>query len=287
MSLPLLGLLAMPGRFAYSGVRCVTCRELRPVYAILISAIAFLAIFGGALAGVWGARYLPPPHLTAETRAAVSVSMAVVGTLAALVLSLMITNASSTFTAKGDAVASLAVEIVKLDRTLRRYGSETGPAREALRTYAQKKVADLSQASFGQIGVSTLELLEVVDDRILALRSNEDRQTHLKGDALGLIHAISDSRWTLVAKSEGAVSSPFLSLLILWLALLFASFGLFAPRNATVMVVLFLSGLAISAGIFMIIELGSATAGLVRISTEPLSEALVELARPTGSPEGT
>ena len=251
------------------------------MYAILISAIAFLAIFGGALGGVWGARYLPPPHLTTETRAAVSVSMAVVGTLAALVLSLMITNASSSFNQKSDVVANLALEVVKLDRALRRYGEETGPARAALQSYAQAKVTGLSGAtSQPDLGVASLALLETLDDRILALKPQDDRQVHLKSDAVELVHDIADSRWALVAKTESAGSSPFLSLLILWLALLFASFGLFAPRNATVVVVLFLSGLAIAGGIFMILELGSATGGLVRISTAPLTAAIAELNSP-------
>jgi hypothetical protein len=131
------------------------------------------------------------------------------------------------------------------------------------------------------LGVSTLQLLERVDDRILALRPGEDRQAHLKGDALGLIHSIADSRWTLVAKTENSVSSPFLGLLIFWLALLFASFGLFAPRNGTVIAVLLLSGLAIAGGIFMILELGSATGGLVRISADTLTAATSELAQPS------
>jgi hypothetical protein len=248
------------------------------VQAALVSLMAFVAIFGGALAGVGLAHRLPEPHLNAETRTAVSVSMAVVGTLAALVLSLMITNANSTFEAKGDAVASLAVEIIKLDRTLRRYGPETGPARQALEAYATTKAQTLSnQADGSSLGVTTLQLLERVDDEILVLHPGDDRQTHLKGDALALIHAIADSRWTLVAKAETAVSSPFLGLLIFWLALLFASFGLFAPRNATVVAVLFLSGIVIAGGIFMILELGSATGGFVRISVEPMRAALAEL----------
>lgn len=248
------------------------------MHAVLVSLVAFLAIFGGAVAGVQLARRLPEPHLNAETRTAVSVSMAVVGTLAALVLSLMITNASSSFNAKGEAVAALAVEIVKLDRTLQRYGTETAAARDALRTYAKAKVQDISEERLGSgLGLATLKLLETVDDRILALRALDDRQTHLRGDALTMIHGMAESRWTLVSKSETAVSSPFLGLLILWLALLFATFGLFAPRNATVIAVLLLSAIAIAGGILMILELGSATGGLIRISVDPLIAAVAEL----------
>ena len=167
---------------------------------------------------------------------------------------------------------------LKLDRTLQRYGTETAAARDALRTYAKAKVQDISEEELGSgLGLATLKLLETVDDRILALRAVDDRQTHLRGDALTMIHGMSRSRWTLVSKSETAVSSPFLGLLILWLALLFATFGLFAPRNATVIAVLLLSAVAIAGGILMILELGSATGGLIRISVDPLIAAVAEL----------
>ena len=252
------------------------------LHALLISLVAFAAIFGGALVGVGVARLLPQSHLAVETRTAVSVSMAVVGTLAALVLSLMITNANSSFNLKENAIGSLAVDIVKLDRTLKRYGPETASARDALQAYAKIKLQELlnNKQSPG-LGVPTLRLLENVDDRILALPPGDDRQSHLKGDALDLVRGVADSRWTLVAKGETTLSSPFLALLIFWLALLFASFGLFAPRNLTVIVVLLLSGIAISGGVFMILELGSATSGLVRISVEPIIMAITELMQPS------
>ena len=51
----------------------------------LIGLIAFVAIFGGALVGIFAARALPEHHLSDETRTAVSVSAAIVGTLSALV----------------------------------------------------------------------------------------------------------------------------------------------------------------------------------------------------------
>jgi hypothetical protein len=64
---------------------------------VTIGLIAFVIIFGGALIGVGAARYLPEQHLNAETRSAVSVSVAIVGTLSALVIGLLISTASHSF----------------------------------------------------------------------------------------------------------------------------------------------------------------------------------------------
>ena len=92
--------------------------------SVLIAGLAFVAIFGGSLAGIWLSTRLPQPHLTSESRTAISVSMAVVGTLSALVLSLLISNASTSFNTRTLATEGLAVDLVKLDHALARYGGE-------------------------------------------------------------------------------------------------------------------------------------------------------------------
>ena len=62
--------------------------------------------------------------------------------------------------------------------------------------------------------------------------------------------------------------------MVFWLAVIFTSFGLFAPYNATVVVTLFLCALSVSGAIFLILELDSPFAGLMQISDAPLRNAL-------------
>jgi hypothetical protein len=73
------------------------------------------------------------------------------------------------------------------------------------------------------------------------------------------------------------VSIPMLVILVSWLAMIFASFGLFAPRNATVVVSLFVSALSVSGAILLILEMYSPFAGLIQISQAPLRGALMHL----------
>ena len=251
--------------------------DIAAMYPLLISLCAFLAIFGGALAGVWLANRLPEPHLTNETRTAVSVSMAVVGPLAALVLSLMITNASTSFSARKGAIENLAVNIIRLDRALMRYGEQSAPVRATLRTYADAKARELSRRSSTGLELQNLRLLESLSDQILAFKIADDRERQIEFQALKLVDAMSEARWLLAKKTDIAVPPAFLVLLIFWLSLLFASFGLFAPKNATVIVILLLCAIAISGGVFMILELGSSTRGLVRPSVEPMNIAISEI----------
>jgi hypothetical protein len=71
-----------------------------------------------------------------------------------------------------------------------------------------------------------------------------------------------------------AVPQPFLLILIFWLSIIFTSFGLLAPRNATAITALFVCALSVAGAIFLILELGQPLAGLIHISSAPMREAL-------------
>ena len=62
-----------------------------------IGFIVLVMVFDSAILGMLICRKLPESHLSDETRSVVTLSMGVVGTLTALVLSLLIATASSTF----------------------------------------------------------------------------------------------------------------------------------------------------------------------------------------------
>jgi hypothetical protein len=84
-------------------------------------------------------------------------------------------------------------------------------------------------------------------------------------------------RWMMFEQAGNFVSIPLLAVLVFWLAIIFASFGLFAPRNATALVTLFVCALSVSAAIFLIMEMYSPFRGLMQISSAPLRNALAHL----------
>jgi len=90
---------------------------------------------------------------------------------------------------------------------------------------------------------------------------------------LGLVQ----TRWLMYEQRVSSVSLPMLIILILWLSIIFISFGLFAPTNATVVVSLLAAALSVSGAIFLIIEMYSPYAGLIQISPAPLRFALAHL----------
>src|SRR3954470_2284652 len=133
---------------------------------LYIGIISFVAIFGGVLIGRFAAHRLPGHHLSAETQSAVTVSVAVIGTLSALVLGLMISAANSSFSARTEEVRELSLQLIRMDRNLRRYGPEAVDTRAKLREWAiaktqqlfpEKSRSDLSSAQ-------TIVMLEAVQD---------------------------------------------------------------------------------------------------------------------------
>ena len=176
------------------------------------------------------------------------------------------------FIARNGQVTALSANILRLDQMLRLYGPEADPAREALRKYAEHKTADLfpesPEAAARIDNQSTYEILQRVETLLLGLHASDQRQQWVVTQALTLASNIGNTRWLLVQENGDRTPKAFLGLVVFWLTLLFASFGLFAPRNWTAAVALMLCALAVSGAVEMIIELEQPFGGLIQISPQ-------------------
>ena len=103
-----------------------------PGLALIVWVLVFAAVLVGLAVGAW----LPDRHRTDESRHVVSVSMAMVGTLTALVLSLLLSNATISFRAQKQLLMLISTDLMRTDRFLRACGPEANDARAALRQYA-------------------------------------------------------------------------------------------------------------------------------------------------------
>jgi hypothetical protein len=65
-----------------------------------------------------------------------------------------------------------------------------------------------------------------------------------------------------------------LAILVSWIAVIFASFGLNAPRNATVVAAFLVCSLAIGGSVFLIIEMDNPFQGMLQIPRAPMANAL-------------
>lgn len=97
----------------------------------LVAFLVFVFVFGGALAGL--AVRVPAQHQDVETRDVVKLVMGLIATIAALVLSLLISSAHSSYETQRSEVQQLGAQIVQLDELFAHYGPEANDARAQLR----------------------------------------------------------------------------------------------------------------------------------------------------------
>ncbi len=86
-----------------------------------------------------------------------------------------------------------------------------------------------------------------------------------------------ETRLLLGEQERGSLSWPFLVVLVFWLAVLFAGFGLFVRFNATVFVALVIGAVSVAGALFLIIEMNQPYSGLMRISDAPIRDVLTQM----------
>ena len=203
--------------------------------------------------------------------------MGLVATTVALELGLLIGSAKSFLDTQNNEIAQLAAKSLLLDRLLAHYGPGANDARQQLRTAVSHfEYLTLGQNDGAQ-STAPVSQGEPLFDAIQALSPQTDNQRSLKNQALGIAIPLDDTFWLMVEQRTIPVPTVLVGVLLFWLVSLFVSFGLFAEPNATLIVGLLVSGLAVSAAIFLIIEMYHPYTGLIRISGEPIRAAMAQL----------
>jgi hypothetical protein len=261
-------------------------RELQTMTALYYALITFVCTSAAALLGINVRAKLPETHLNKESQDVIRLGMGLVATMTALLLGLVTATAKGSFDAQDVAVKNAAAGILTLDRLLARYGPETQPSRELLK----KAVADRLEAMWPPHGARPADLdtsrpsaepapAEQFENQILQLSPQTDTQRWIKSEALKLTEEVVRTRFRLLGSATGAVPKALLIVVIFWLSMTFGSFGLTAPRNATVVTVLMISAFSVAAAVFLILELDGPFEGLIRISSDPLRYVLANLGR--------
>jgi hypothetical protein len=204
-----------------------------------------------------------------------------IGTIAALVLGLLIASANGTFEAQRTQVKQLTANIIFLDRALALYGPEADSARRLLRrgvaALADRIWRENSSDSGKAEAFEATPEAQSFYDEIQKLSPQSEAQRSLKAKALDASTDVAKARLLLFAKAGGPLPMPFLVVLVSWLTIIFASFSLFADVNATVIASLFIFALSASASIFLILELSQPFSGLLMIPDQALRNALAPL----------
>ena len=250
--------------------------------ALTISLIAFACIFGGTLLGMFLRTILPGHHVGDDSKDAVKLGTGVIATMAALVLALLIASAKGNFDTMSSDLRQASARVILLDRVMAHYGPETNEARDLLRRDIASTIKRVwPEDKIGQAVAESTEGrvdIEAIQDKLRQLSPRNDAQRWLQSRALEISSEIAEGRWLLIEQlGQRTLPMPFFVLMVFWLTIIFASFGLFSPRNATVITVLLICALSAAGSLFLIIELDTPYQGLIKVSSAPLRNALAHL----------
>jgi hypothetical protein len=248
-----------------------------------IGVISAACMFSGALIGLGLQRLLPKHHLSKDSQDVVKLAAGVVATVTALVLGLLVSSAKNSFDAMSSRITQASATIIIFDRTLAHYGPEAKNVRERLRRSVETMTHNIwPEERTGGSAMAAIEhgsQIEVVQAELRQLTPQNDEQRQLLAQARQLANDFSQSRWMLIEEAQNRLPNTFLVVLVLWLTILFLSFGLFAPRNATVVVALFVCACTMSAAIFLILEMNQPLDGFIKVSSGPIHKALEYLGK--------
>ena len=242
------------------------------------SSITFLLTFGISMICllVIGPR-LPETHISEKSKDVVKLGLGLTVAVTSLVLGLITASVKNSFDASEVRVKAFSTELILLDRGLRVYGTEAEPARELLRRYTKQAIDETwpSDGSPPRIeNPASEKLLENVEDKIRGLTPSDPLHRELRSTALDSFRSLSRQRWSIIQGTGTSVHPLMVEIITFWLMVIFGSFGLYAPRNATVIVSLFLSCLSIAGCLFLILDMDGAFGGLITVSDWAMKGAL-------------
>jgi len=243
--------------------------------SVVIASIVFGGSFGAALIGIFLHAKLPDSHLEADSGDVIKLVMGLIGTMAALILGLLIGSANDSYNEQGSELQSLSTKIVVLDQLLVFYGPEAEGARERL----HDTVMAAHDRIWSPVGIRPANLGAANEfvQKLQGLSPKTEAARSIQSRAMEVAESILQTRLLMAEQAGNSIAWPFLTVLVFWIYALFLGFGLFARFNATVTLSLLVGALSISGAIFLILELSTPYRGVMKISDAPLRHALEQI----------
>jgi hypothetical protein len=258
--------------------------------------LVLVILLGSSALGLFVRPLLSERHRSREVIEFVQLVVAMVMTFAALVLGLLTSSAKSSFDKMGNDLRTLAIELIQLDRPLREWGTETQPTRELLRAYTAFAIAttwtgeprppgdhyptQVATKSGWHIESSVMgDMLERIEREIRQLEPQDPMHCRLSVTCIAQIERLMQTRWRVIEEAGSSISTPYYVVLVFWLTVVFASFGLNAPINPLSYTIIALGGLAIASAIFVILDMDTPFDGIFAVSSQPMRDALAQLGR--------
>jgi uncharacterized membrane protein len=241
----------------------------------------FAVIFCGGLLGLLLGRFLPEEYRSDATQKVVQTATGMISLLAALVLGLLVATAKNKFDTNNRQTEQFAASLMLLNRELTNYGPEAKDTKDILRKYTITKIAETwpngPGPKLGPDDPPAWKLLESLQQSLTGFAPQTESQRSEATRASQTAADLAKATWIQAAQKSDHVQHPFVLVMIVWLFVLFVSFGLFAPRNTLVVIALLVGALSIAGAVDLIVDMDSPFEGMIVVSADPMHEALAQM----------
>lgn len=248
--------------------------------SLALAIFTALILFGSFMVMMFYHQAAPEPYRSPDSIASLRLGIGVVATLSTFVLGLMISTVKTNFDTVQRDLRTFSIQITSLDHNLQGYGPAGAQARAALLAYAKQALQGTAPSDGSPVIVAdpvARGLLERTAILIGGLEASGPEQSFYLDQAKAGIKELIKWRLTIISEYTTYFQPGILTILIIWLCLLFGSFGYGAPRNRIVVLSALLAAATVASAIFLMVELDSAFDGIIAISDEPLRLAVESL----------
>jgi len=245
-----------------------------------VSSVVFVLVFSGAPVGMALRRVLPDRHFGTDAKDTVRLATGLIVTMTGLVLGMLVSSAKTYYDGQKNVVAEMSSQIIILDSLL----SEYGPEARHLRILAHEFVEDALNRMWPTEKSQSFQLKpqnngDQVNIELQQLVPKDAVQASIKVQVSQSIRGLKKTYWLMFLESEqSSMSMPLLIVVTSWLIAIFISFGIFAPPNSIVMATLIVCAFAVSAAIYIIMEMYAPFGGVLKISPAAVRDALNQMA---------
>ena len=180
---------------------------------LIISAIAFVLVLGGAMLGMYFRKVVSADHLRDDVKDVVRLSTGLIGTIAALVLGLLIASAKNSYDARSTQFKQITANVIFLDLLLEQYGSDAQNLRGMLRIGVPiivERITNEGRSGKPAPFETTSEAQRFIA-RIQELKANTEAQHELQTRIISAAVQLAQSRLALFTQSHDSIPAPFLT----------------------------------------------------------------------------
>jgi hypothetical protein len=262
--------------------------------SFLRALIVFALLCGSTAVGTLLKSQLLKPYTQTGALESMSLVISFLVTITAIVIGLLINSTKSFIDATQDHWAMFAGQLIQLDQSMRNYGSESEPLRRQLQSFTAAAIvnfwrADAVPTSVTYPDVRNLsrdearqvlsDLLNRIELGIIRLKPPDPLHERLAADCFDQYREFVRARWSLLLAPQNSLPTPFLRMLAAWVMIIFVCFGLRAPVNPLVILVIALSAIMLGSMMFAIMDVVDPYKGLYNISSKNMHHALNAMLR--------